>query len=87
MRAPVGFTYAAKSRVIDWLKANVKDRYVETVDLNSTEWLSEVYDRVSDRVEGKHEPDYELSQANSKSGSPELLSFSADDFLWSDDGE
>jgi len=73
----VGFTEIAKKRVLKELKLHMRH---EIIDEDAA--ISEVFDRVSDRVEGSHEPTYEISGSDTKSGEPVLIDFIANDFIY-----
>ena len=76
-RIIVGFTEETKTRVLQELKLHMK--YI-IVDNNAA--INEVFDRVSDRVEGSHEPTYEIASYETKSEEPVLIGFTANDFLY-----
>ena len=73
----VGFTEIAKKRVLKELKLHMRH---EIIDEDAA--ISEVFDRVSDRVEGTHEPIFEISRSETKSGKSILIDFLANDFIY-----
>ena len=73
----VGFTEIAKKRVLQELKLHMRH---EIIDEDAA--ISEVFDRVSDRVEGTHEPIFEISRSETKSGKSILIDFLANDFIY-----
>jgi len=73
----VGFTEETKTRVLKELKLHMRH---EIIDEDAA--ISEVFDRVSDRVEGSHEPTFEISRSETKSGNSILIDFLANDFTY-----
>jgi len=73
----IDFTGTARENLTRKLNAVLK--CPEHYDMDAL--IYEILIRVSDRVPGSHEPEYEIGEGFSNTGEPCLLSFSDSDFV------
>ena len=73
-----GFRPETKERILTELAEVVKG--FENHDHDA--WLDEAFAQVGDRIEGIHEPEFEVAGCHTKSGNPHLISFKLSDFVF-----
>lgn len=82
MKTIVSFTPQARAEILQWLRLNMRSNDLEWLELKPDDFIHAVFNRVSDRVDGVHEPEYELPCQESATGNAVCLSFRATDFIY-----